>query len=77
MLVLTSLRSAFVWVRLSVILKPSEKVPGAATVLARLITEAGIPAGVFQVIVQVHVHVRAYHVLCSAGVFVVFGVVQL
>ncbi len=33
----------------SVILKPSEKVPGAASVLARLITEAGIPKGVFQV----------------------------
>lgn len=35
---------------LSVILKPSEKVPGAATIMARLFAEAGIPKGVFQVV---------------------------
>jgi len=33
-----------------VILKPSEKVPSAALVLARLVAEAGIPNGVFQVV---------------------------
>jgi acyl-CoA reductase-like NAD-dependent aldehyde dehydrogenase len=38
------------WACNSVILKPSEKVPGAAVVLARLMQEAGIPNGVFQVL---------------------------
>jgi len=33
-----------------VILKPSEKVPGAAAVLARLLAQAGVPKGVFQVV---------------------------
>jgi len=33
-----------------VILKPSEKVPGAATVMARLFAEAGLPKGVFQIV---------------------------
>ena len=32
------------------ILKPSEKVPEAANALAELLAEAGVPAGVFQVV---------------------------
>jgi len=33
------------------ILKPSEKVPGAAMLLAQLAQEAGIPDGVLQIVV--------------------------
>jgi len=36
----------------TMILKPSEKVPGASIILARLAKEAGLPNGVLQVVVS-------------------------